>query len=156
MVNEHILNIISVVNYHYPNISSEKFVFILNNNESGTIVVLGKSNVVFLGDYKWELEAISNIIKNSIEHLNEYGQLVICYTKVGIYTEIVIEDNGNVINQKDLKHIFKRFYKGDNSKSNSIGICLSLSKKIIEQDHGQISVKSTIDKGTKFTIRYMR
>ena len=68
---------------------------------------------------------------------------------------IEISDNGEGISKKDISHIFERFYKGENSTSDSIGIGLALSKTIIEEDNGTISVES--DKtGTKFTIKYYK
>ena len=107
------------------------------------------------GDYKWECEAISNIIKNGIEHSNQNGMIKVNYRKLSVYTEIAIEDNGKGMDAKDLKHIFERFYKGKNSASESIGIGLSLSKKIIENDNGYIMVESMLGEGTKFVVRYM-
>ena len=56
----------------------------------------------------------------------------------------------------DLKNIFKRFYKGENSISSSVGIGLNLSKKIIEKDNGFIIASSTKDVGTTFEIKYMK
>jgi len=120
------------------------------------IIVNGEDNIFFTGDYKWELEALTNIIKNGIEHLDSNGIIKISYRKLSIYTEITIEDNGKGINKKDLKHIFERFYKGENSSNDSIGIGLSLAKEIIENDNGYITVNSKINEGTKFIIKYMK
>jgi len=128
---------------------------IINKNNIN-IEINGEKDITFLGDYKWQLEAITNIVKNSVEHLNEKGLIKINYRKLSIYTEIEIEDNGKGIDSKDLKHIFERFYKGKNSSKDSVGIGLSLAKKIIENDNGIITVKSKVNEGTKFIIRYMR
>ena len=108
------------------------------------------------GDYKWESEALTNIIKNCIEYSNQNGIIKISYRSLSIYTEIMIEDNGKGIDAKDLKNIFERFYKGEDSASESVGIGLSLAKKIIENDNGYISVESSLGKGTRFVIRYMK
>ena len=54
------------------------------------------------------------------------------------------------------KNIFKRFYKGENSKIDSIGIGLNLAKKIIEIDNGMIEVNSVFNEGTTFTIKYFK
>ena len=58
--------------------------------------------------------------------------------------------------KEDLKHIFERFYKGQNSSENSVGIGLALAKNIIEKNNGMISCKSELDKGTEFVIKYMK
>ena len=73
-----------------------------------------------------------------------------------MYSEIVIKDEGSGIDQKDLKHIFERFYKGKNSDKDSIGIGLSLAKTIIEKDNGFITVDSELGKGTTFNIKYRK
>ena len=102
----------------------------------------------------WEVEAISNIIKNSIEHIGNDGFVEINYTKNKAYSRILIRDNGVGIDSEDLPHIFDRFYKGKNTGRDSVGIGLALSKSIIEKDNGSISVKSTPNIGTIFTIKF--
>jgi len=127
----------------------------MSSQKNIKIDVLGDNNISFIGDYKWEKEALTNIIKNGIENLDNNGIIKITFKRLSIYTELVIEDNGKGIDNSDVKHIFKRFYKGKNSKEDSIGIGLSLSKKIIEMDNGYIKVDSKVGKGTKFTIKYL-
>lgn len=102
-------------------------------------------------DKKWEIEAITNVLKNSVEHTNSKVDILIDCNKV--YSLIEIKDNGNGISKKDLKNIFKRFYKGSNAKVDSIGIGLALAKSIIEKDNGSISVDSSSN-GTVFSIKY--
>ena len=58
------------------------------------------------------------------------------------------------MDKEDIQNIFKRFYKGKNSGKDSIGIGLSLSKAIIEENNGRVSVDSKKNKGTIFTIKY--
>ena len=70
-------------------------------------------------------------------------------------TKIIIKDYGTGMNEKDRKHLFDRFYKGENSNPNSIGIGMSLAKAIIEHNGGTISVSSKIGKGSEFTIKYL-
>ena len=107
-------------------------------------------------DLKWQVEAITNILKNCVEHSNNNTKINISYSENRMYSEIIIKDNGAGIDKEDLKHIFERFYKGKNSSKDSIGIGLSLSKQIIEKDNGYITVESKTGKGTKFNIRYLK
>ena len=86
--------------------------------------------------------------------LNNIYFVEINYTKNKFYSRIVIRDNGLGISKKDLPHIFERFYKGHNSSKDSVGIGLALAKSIIEKDNGSISVKSTPNIGTIFTIKF--
>lgn len=115
-----------------------------------------KNKTIFTGDYHWELEAITNLLKNAIEHSYEEGKVDIEIEENSLYSKLTIQDYGCGMNKKDLQNIFKRFYKGENSSSDSIGIGLSLAKNIIEQDGGFIKVDSKVGKGTVFEIRYMK
>lgn len=119
-----------------------------------SIKVSGDKSASIKCDFMWEVEAISNIIKNSIEHIEKDGFVEINYTKNKVYSRILIRDNGSGIDSEDLPHIFDRFYKGKNTNKDSVGIGLALSKSIIEKDNGSITVKSTPSIGTIFTIKF--
>lgn len=120
------------------------------------INIKGSKDISLYCDYKWEVEALTNIIKNCIEHSNNSSKIDITYQKNDIFTKIIIQDNGCGISKKDLPHIFDRFYKAQNSSKDSIGIGLSLAKTIIEKDNGYITVDSVINEGTTFTIKYLK
>lgn len=107
-------------------------------------------------DYKWQIEAISNVLKNAIEHSKEFSIVKVKLENNKLYTKISIIDNGVGIDKEDLKHIFERFYKGKNSSKDSVGIGLALAKSIIESSNGLIDVKSKKDEGTIFEIKYFK
>ena len=130
-----------------------KNVDILRELKNINIHVSGKSDVAFVGDYKWEIEAITNILKNGIEYSKDNGDIYVNYKDNGMYVSIDIIDNGKGICNEDMKHIFDRFYKKNNN-SNNFGIGLSLAKEIVERDNGTIRVSS--NNGTKFSIRYYK
>ena len=131
-----------------------KKVSALSELKGVSIKVSGDKGSTIKCDFMWEVEALSNIIKNSIEHIEGEGFVEVNYTKNKVYSRILIRDNGVGINEDDLPYIFDRFYKGKNSSKDSVGIGLALSKSIIEKDNGSISVKSTPKIGTIFTIKY--
>lgn len=106
-------------------------------------------------DYKWQIEALTNILKNSIEHSYENNKVLIESSENNAYVKITIKDFGTGIAKEDINHIFERFYKGKDSDYDSIGIGLALSKSIIEKQNGKISVESS-DDGTTFTIKYFK
>ena len=106
-------------------------------------------------DYKWQIEALTNILKNSIEHSYENNKVLIESSENNAYVKIIIKDFGTGIAKEDINHIFERFYKGKDSDYDSIGIGLALSKSIIEKQNGKISVASS-DDGTTFTIKYFK
>ena len=104
-------------------------------------------------DFLWQVEAVTNIIKNCIEHSGWNSKIDILYEQNNIYSSIIIKDYGSGIEKEEIPHIFERFYKGKNSSSDSIGIGLALSKTIIEKNNGMIDVESDKN-GTKFIIKY--
>ncbi len=124
------------------------------NNNSAKNNKLNKASLEVIGDYRWTLEAVTNIIKNCIEHTQESKKIHIQIRVTNVYTELIIEDEGEGIDEKDLKHIFERFYKGKNSSENSFGIGLSLSKTILEKQKASISCSSVLHKGTTFKIYF--
>ena len=117
------------------------------------INVEGNKKIKLNCDLLWQTEAVTNILKNCIEHSNENTQIDIKYNNNSVYSYITITDYGEGISKEDIPHIFERFYRGKNSANESIGIGLSLSKTIIESNNGIISVESNNDK-TTFTIKY--
>lgn len=112
-----------------------------------------RNSSIIICDFKWQVEALTNIVKNCIEHSNENSCIFIVLDSNKLYAQIEITDNGCGIDRSDIPHIFERFYRGKNSSSDSVGIGLALSKKIIEKDNGKISVDSN-KSGSKFTIKY--
>ena len=114
-----------------------------------------KNDSKIMCDSKWQIEAITNILKNSIDHSKDNQKVIINVENNNVYSTVEIIDFGDGISKKDISHIFERFYKGENATSDSIGIGLALAKTIIEEDNGNISVESN-KTGTKFTIKYFK
>ena len=119
------------------------------------IIINGDDKSTIYSDFKWEVEALTNILKNSIEHIKDKKEILVYYNTNNVYSIIKIKDYGVGIAHDDLKHIFERFYKGKNSSPDSIGIGLSLAKAIINEDNGIISVESNSN-GTTFIIKYYK
>ena len=143
------VNVKKIINNAIKNISP------LCDLKNITIRVNSNEDIDLVCDSKWQTEAITNILKNCAEHSSNNQQILINYNQNTAYTLIEIKDFGKGISQKDLPHIFERFYKGENSNIDSIGIGLSLTKSIIEKDDGLINVKSS-PSGTTFTIKYYK
>ncbi|KEJ01931.1 HAMP domain-containing histidine kinase [Clostridium botulinum] len=125
--------------------------------KSQQVIIDIDEDVYFKHDMDWTAEAISNIIKNSIEHTDNYGQIKISCEETPISLTISIKDNGEGIPEKLQNKIFERFYKGENSVNpSSIGIGLSLTKSIIESQNGSIIVESEMGEGTEFIITFLK
>ena len=133
-----------------------KHIDILREVKNIDIHLTGSNDVTFMGDYKWEYEALSNIIKNCLEYTPQNKNIYITYKETNIYTEIIIQDEGLGMTPEEKNKIFTRFYKGINSSNNNFGIGLSLAKEIITKDNGKIKVASKLNNGTTFKIRYYK
>lgn len=133
-----------------------KHIDALRDVKSITIHINGSSNVTFTGDYKWEFEALSNILKNCLEYTSENKNIYVSFKETNMFTEITIQDEGKGMSKEEKRRMFERFYKGENSSNNNFGIGMSLAKEIINKDNGKIKVDSTPGIGSTFKIRYYK
>lgn len=148
------------VEFIRENIRLKEFINKIENNlsvflelKNQRLITNINDDIEIFVDAKWLTEAIENIIKNCIEHSNEYSKIVVNASQNSIYTQIEIIDSGRGISKEDLPKIFDKFYKGKGASNNSFGIGLSLAKSIIENQNGEIQVESEEGKGTKFFIK---
>ncbi|WP_168198332.1 sensor histidine kinase [Crassaminicella thermophila] len=102
-------------------------------------------------------QVLSNLIFNAIKHTPKEGTIFIDFEKKKKndikYVLIKIKDTGEGIAQKDLKHIFDRFYRGKNAKNNVLkgtGLGLTISKEIVEFHKGEIWAESSLGEGCTF------
>ncbi len=121
-----------------------------------TLRICGDREAAFCGDAMWTVEALGNILKNCMEHMEENGVMTIQVTENALFTELVIQDDGTGIDPADLPHVFERFYRGKNADSGSFGIGLALSRMIISRQNGTIKVGNRRQGGTQFTIRFYK
>ena len=127
----------------------------LSDLKNIVINVKGNKNIKLNIDYNWQIEALTNILKNCLEHSYNNSAVDIEYSENKAYTKIDITDYGVGITKNDLPHIFERFYQSENALNESMGIGLSLAKSIIEKDNGRVFVQSNNHK-TTFTIKYFK
>lgn len=109
----------------------------------------------FTGDFRWCREALSNILKNCIEHTPCGGSIHIAAEENTICTRIVITDSGEGIPEKDLPHIFDRFYRCDLTKQ-GYGLGLALAKQIVSEQDGMLRVSNGKNGGAEFEMRLYR
>lgn len=120
------------------------------------IVVKDRSKKKIYCDYRWQVEALTNILKNAVDYSFNDSIIIVEVDKNNTYTQIKIKDFGKGMSEDETINIFKRFYKGKNSSSDSNGIGLSLAKAIIEKDNGRVIVNSLKGEGTTFSIKYFK
>ena len=101
--------------------------------EGKEICLSGNEEIKLLCDRNWIIEAISNLVKNALDHTEKGGLIRIEWRAFTSIVQISVKDNGSGIHPDDLYHIFKRFYRSRFSKdTQGIGLGLSLTKAIVE------------------------
>ena len=118
--------------------------------------IQGDDGASFTGDINWSAEALTNVVKNCVEHTPEGGKIEIAYAANALYAKITVSDDGGGIASQDLPNIFNRFYRGANAGESSVGIGLALAKAIFNAQGGDIAVHSQRGMGTSFEIRIFR
>ncbi len=118
--------------------------------------ISGDEKIELFCDLNWQSEAISNIIKNAIEHSEMGGKIEVVFSANNFATIIKVKDYGTGIKKESLKKIFTRFYKESDANEHSLGVGLNLAKTIVEKNNGSIMVRSKENEGTTFEIRYMQ
>ena len=107
-------------------------------------------------DTDWTAEALGNVIKNCIEHSPEGSTIEIKAIERPLLTQIIIEDSGTGFQEKDIPHLFDRFYQGSGSTIGNAGLGLALAKTIIVNQGGVIQAKNRESGGAKFEICFYR
>ena len=118
------------------------------------LILKGTSDAAFYGDASWTMEAVGNVLKNCMEHTPIGGTIHIAWEENPLYTELSVTDSGNGIDEKDLPHIFERFYKGRISEQQNFGIGLSLARSILTQEKAIITAKNNKEGGARFLVRF--
>lgn len=144
---ENIANIMNAIYQHFE---------FRTNEEKKIITLSGPDDIELFCDRDWITEAVSNIVKNAMDHTNEGSQISVAWKNFPSVTQVIIKDNGSGIHPEDIHHIFKRFYRSRFSKdTRGIGLGLPLAKTIIEAHDGNITVDSVLGKGSTFVINFL-
>ena len=112
----------------------------------------GNDTDSFFGDFGWSAEAITNILKNGIEHMENGGNLYVSWSEKSVYSEIEIEDEGSGISDEELPHIFERFYRGKTARHSGFGIGMAMAQSIFAKQNGTIKAQNREEGGAKFVI----
>lgn len=122
-------------------------------SENKSILLEGSDTDTFYCDASWTSEAISNIVKNALDHMNANGTVRITWEISPLTGIIRISDDGSGIAPEEIHHIFKRFYRSSQAAdTQDLGLGLPLAKSIIEGQGGTISLQSTLHVETTFTL----
>ena len=119
-------------------------------------LILNCTNEKIYVDDQWTMEAFSNLIKNAMEHTPAGGTIQLNVSENPLYTEVIVQDNGEGIPEEDIPYMFERFYKGKNAKPESVGIGLAFARMIITAQDGTISVRNNPNGGACFSVRFYK
>lgn len=122
-----------------------------------TIKCKAQKGVIVYADKGLVVELIRVIADNAIKYTPAGGHVEVSVTKSDGMAEVVVADNGVGISEEDLPHIFDRFYRCDKARGRtegSTGLGLAIAKSIAEMMGGNITAKSVLGKGSKFTITF--
>ncbi len=129
------------------NVVSPKKTFSFRQNVNGNVFVLGSREML--------KQMLRVFLENSLKFTAEDGCIEFFLEAKGRNVSFGVKDNGIGIAEKDLPHIFDRFYKADESRTNKAagsGLGLSIAKLIISAHGASVHVSSEINRGTKTTI----
>lgn len=108
------------------------------------------------GDRSLIVRALINLLDNAVRHSDEGGVVNVNASQEDATVEIVVEDFGSGIDAKHLPRIFDRFYRTDTSRDRErggTGLGLSIVKSIADVHRGAASISSTLNRGTRVTLR---
>lgn len=106
-------------------------------------------NIVISADPDRFSQVLINLISNSIKAVDSGGRITVVASTDGDRVCVEIADNGCGISEKDLPHIFERFYKGN---AGGLGVGLAIVQELVAAHGGTVSVKSSSDSGTVFRV----
>ena len=113
-------------------------------------------NAQLTADRAWTAEALSNILKNGLEHTPEGGEIRVTAEETPLFTRITVRDSGPGFSKEDLARLFERFYRGSSASVGSIGIGLALARQIVVGQNGTVVAKNAENGGAQFVITFYK
>jgi signal transduction histidine kinase len=111
----------------------------------------------FIGDTQMIQRMISNLLDNAIKYTPSGGSVTAFINENDTHVVVSVKDTGCGISPNELPRIFERFYRCDQSRSQSgIGLGLSLARSIARAHGGDITATSLPNQGSTFTVNLPR
>ena len=120
----------------------------------------------FEGDLSWTAEALENVLKNCLEHTPAGGRVRVSCSEDALAFRMRVADTGPGIAQKDLPHVFERFYRGGEKdlgpaagsevEPTGVGIGLALAKSLVTAQGGSVRASNAPGGGAVFDIVFFK
>ncbi len=118
-----------------------------------TISFSSEQDIPLTHDRNWMTEGIFNILDNAIKYTENGGMVTMSTAKYEMLARITITDTGWGMEEAEINHIFKRFYRGENARNQEgAGIGLYLTREIVTQQGGYIKVDTKKGIGSTFSL----
>jgi K+-sensing histidine kinase KdpD len=137
--------------------SQVEYFQVIAEQDGMTIECLIDHNIFIVGDKKLIEEMLTNLVVNSIHYRkpDESGVITMFLRAKHSHALLLVSDTGIGISDEHLPHIFKRFYRGnDTSLVRGTGLGLAIVKEIIQKHGGSVHVESAFGQGTRFEILF--
>lgn len=102
------------------------------------------------------VQVIANLVRNALRHTPEGGLIALRAEPCDRWVQLTVEDTGEGIPPEQLPRVFERFYRGDESRARSsggTGLGLAIVRELVEAMGGDVSVESTLGRGSRFSFR---
>ena len=109
------------------------------------------------GNADYLLRIVMSLLENALKYEPSGGRVSIHLTQSKKKTVLAVCNQGSRIADEDLPHVFDRFYRSDKSRTNSagsFGLGLAITKEMVERLGGTISVTSSREEGTVFSVTF--
>ncbi len=114
-----------------------------------------KGNIMLTADEEMIRRLLRILLDNAVKYSCDGSEVRVGAVHEDRCCRIEVEDHGSGIDEKDIPHIFERFYRADETRSRQTagtGLGLSIAMEIVERHGGSIKVESTPGKGSLFIV----
>jgi len=100
-------------------------------------------------------QVLGNLVSNALRYTPAGGRISLVAAAEAGRVLLTVQDTGAGIPPDELPHVFDRFYRGDQARGGDggeSGLGLTIARSLVQLHGGTITVESTLNRGTKFTI----
>lgn len=131
---------------------AEAFSFSIKEKQIDYTVDIKTDDAVHWFDRDAMEKILFNLLGNAVKYTEEGGTIKLSGASAGDYYLLDVSNSGDPLNESDLQMVFERFYQAD-SQNTGTGIGLALTKELVELHKGNISVQSSAEAGTQFSLK---